>query len=105
MAATNAQLQARIAQLEAELAQARRDRFYGNLWANKNMREGKRDPIETGIIRLVVNDTPVWFDVKMWDADPSKFESNPPVHGLCLQPTREEHAAKEEAKWQAAHAS
>lgn len=94
---TNAQLQAEVEQLQAQLEAARnatqRDRFYGNLWPNQNRRT-ERDPAWLGTVRIVVNGKHLWLDVSQWDADPERFAANPPDFSISLSATPSERASE-----------
>jgi len=102
---TNAELAAKVEQLQSELEAAKsaktRTRFYSNLWPNDNRRT-ESDPAWLGTIRVVVDGTPYWLDMSQWDADPSRFKSNPPDFSVSMSETPADRAAELETKRDAA---
>ena len=98
-----AQLEARVAELEAQLSSTKRTFFRGNLWANQRQREGRQDPEWTGSLRLEFDGVPHWVDVAMWTADPTRFATNPADFSLSLSPCRAEYAAQRETNHQENH--
>jgi len=98
---TNAELAAKVEQLQSELEAAKaakqRVRYYSNLWPN-NERRTENDPAWQGTIRLAVDDKPVWFDISQWDADPERFKKNPPDFSISMSETPAERAAELETK-------
>jgi hypothetical protein len=98
---SNAALAAEVEELREQLEAAKnakaRVRHYSNLWPN-DKRRTESDPAWQGTIRLVVDDKPVWFDISQWDADPSRFKSNPPDFSVSMSETPAERAAELEAK-------
>ena len=101
MSVTKAQLAEQVEALQAQLAAAKnakqRDRFYSNLWPNRERRT-ERDPAWQGSIRVVVDSKPVWLDISQWDADPERFASNPPDFSISMSEPPEARAKELEEK-------
>lgn len=97
---TNADLLARIAELEAQNAQLSRAKVTCSLFPNPS--DNPRAPVETGPCRLTLIDGHVvWCDISRWNADPERFDSDtPPSSRLQLKVMLPQYADKAEAEYQ-----